>query len=111
MGDEDYERIMEARKRAWQNKEGGFRAKPDEGGSDDENDSPPEPVPEHVAALKEKADAAYNEKQYQQAIDVRRIPPVLVLTVAAELELPVRSPTRRRCRRSRPPSADRNASC
>jgi len=71
--DEEYARIMESRKRAWQNKEGSFRSRPDEGGSDsDESGTPPEPVPEHVAALKEKADAAYNDKRFQEAVDVRR---------------------------------------
>lgn len=82
MTDEQYERIMESRKLAWQNKEGGFRAKPDDDGDDaGEDDKAPEPVPEHVTALKEKGDAAYNAASkakgdtafthYQEAIDVR----------------------------------------
>ena len=72
LSDEDYTRIMESRKRAWQENEGGFRAKADEVGSDADEGNTPEPVPEHITALKEKGDAAYNEKKYQEAVDVRR---------------------------------------
>ena len=72
MSDAEYERIVESRKRAWQNKEGSFGIKRDE--DEDEDDTPPEPVPEEVAALKEKGNEAYNERHFQEAIDVRTQP-------------------------------------
>jgi hypothetical protein len=74
MSDAEYERIVESRKRAWQNKEGSFGIKRDEDEDEDEDDTPPEPVPEEVAALKEKGNEAYNERHFQEAIDVRTQP-------------------------------------